>query len=206
MSTQCVSQLQWERQKPWASDKIHINSLQSLTNAGYDCWGRPRVQPVEISVQIGLQGTVSSAAAGDEVNDSTVHYGNLSKAIIDKIPQEDEPWQLPDAFAQWIAIAVRDFASNSSIPEFIEIETYFPKSSLVGDGSSLILSHSPKLDTTSVVFHLCNLRVPALVGVNSHERTARQSIIINLWIDRLKPHMSNECYRVEQLITKVGRL
>ena len=204
MSGNYVSEQQWQRQKPWASDKISVNSLKALANAGYDCWGRAKAQPLEISVEVGLQGTISAAAAGDSVNESTIHYGNLSKAIIGKIPQDDEPWQLPDWLARSILIGVREFASHSTIPEYIDVETYYPKNSLTGDGSSLLLSHGPTPDITSVVFHLRNLRMPALVGVNTHERKAKQSIVINLWLDRLKPHVSDECYKVEQLVVKVS--
>ena len=204
MTVQYIRQREWDSRKPWAADKVCIDSMSVVANAGYDAWGRAKPQPVEVSIEVGLAGNVSSAASNDTLNKSTVHYGNLSKEILSKIPQEEELWQLPDAFAHWIAIAVRDFATSSSVPAYIIVSTYYPKGSLQGNGSSLVVSNALNIRLVSVVFHLHDLHVPALIGVNEHERKAKQSVVVNLWIDRLRAHMSNQCYMVEQLVVKVG--
>ena len=203
MSARYISERDWEASKPWVSDKISVHNLKTAANAGFDAWGRPKVQPVEITITVGLKGTVSTAAAGDALNESTVHYGNLSKTVLAKMPEDT--WLLPDAFLHELGTAVKDFASTTSTPEFIEVVTRYPKSSLLGDGFSLTLSHNLSANNvTSVVFRLQSLRIPALIGVNEHERRAKQCIVVNAWIDRLRPHMSNECYKVEQLIVKVS--
>ena len=204
MSARRVSEQAWLQQQPVVSDKISIHDLAVDANAGYDAWGRAGIQPVEISLQIGLEGTVSSAASSDALDDSTVHYGNLSKAIRNRIVQESEQWVLPDAFAHMVMEVVYAFALKSSKVAAIELMTSYPESTLQGGGSSFKVSSSPQLGVSSVVFNLTKLRIPTLIGVNARERTRKQVVTVDLWIDRLMPHVSNECHKVEQIVVKVS--
>ncbi|KAL9058631.1 MAG: hypothetical protein Q9162_001638 [Coniocarpon cinnabarinum] len=202
MAMQCVALHQWRESTPWASDKIRVSGLKIDANVGFDAWGRPGIQPVEINVEIGLQNTISSAAASDALDESTVHYGNLSKIIRSRVPQDGEQWQLPDAFAHQMMEVVRDAASKSAKISFIEMSIAFPEASLYGQDSCLSVSLNHPLELSSVTFSLHRLQMPALIGVNARERVRKQMIIVDLFIDRLKPHVSNECYRVEQLVVK----
>lgn len=63
---------------------IHVRNLQTTLPVGTDAWGRPnRLQPVLISASISLRHAFDSASSTDSVTNSTIHYGILSKAILD---------------------------------------------------------------------------------------------------------------------------
>lgn len=64
--------------------KIRVRNLQTSLKVARDAWGRyEKEQPVLISVSIFLRHAFESASAQDEVTNSTVHYGSLSKAVLD---------------------------------------------------------------------------------------------------------------------------
>lgn len=207
MTTKCISERDFQSVKPWTSDTICVADLhESAVNAGYDAWGKQsKPQPVKVGVKVGLQGTVTAAAAGDALNESTIHYGNLRKTIEACLPREGSQWLLPDALAHTILRTVQDFAAKSTQIAFVDVTTMFPESSPSGDGCGLAVSLIPASNEASVVFHLRDVTLPVIIGINPPERKTKQKIIVNVWLDRLKPHASNECYRVEQIVLKVSR-
>src|SRR5438874_7268817 len=73
---------EWNRRARSAGDKIFVRNLTLNTRVALDAWGREKPQPVLISVVISLSRSFQSAAEKDELNQSTVHYGTLSKAVI----------------------------------------------------------------------------------------------------------------------------
>ena len=207
MSGVIISHREWEAIKPsdFETDKISIRKLALLITAGYDIFGRPKIQPLEISVNICLARSLSLAAATDSIDRNTIHYGKLSKNIMHKLTQRDEQgWTSPDDLIHLIAHAALETAADLSIVATIEVETCFPKACNFGDGLSLFLSHSPSRYQSSVVLHLNRIRVPMLVGVNAPERTMKQEVFVSVWIDRVKSYISECCYEVSPLVYKVG--
>lgn len=67
---------------------IRVKNLSSNARVGVDVWGRTeegkvnKFQPVQVSVGIALKTPFETAASSDSVDGSTVHYGTLSKAIM----------------------------------------------------------------------------------------------------------------------------
>lgn len=147
---------------------------------------------------------MSSAAAVDTLNESTLHYGNLRKIVEASLPHENQQWLLPDALAHRVMAAVHEFAAESTKVSFIRVVATFLESSLSGDGTSLIVSMNPTSGESSTIFHLRDATLLARIGINEPEQKQDQKIIVNVWIDRVKPHVSNECYRVEQVVVKVS--
>ena len=64
--------------------KISVRNLEAIIQVGKDAWGRERkVQPVLISATVSLRRPFGFASMQDTVNDSTIHYGSLSKVILE---------------------------------------------------------------------------------------------------------------------------
>jgi dihydroneopterin aldolase len=63
---------------------VRVRNLQTTLPIGTDAWGRAnKPQPVLISASISLSAPFNSASSTDSVTNSTVHYGILSKAILE---------------------------------------------------------------------------------------------------------------------------
>ncbi|KAI9653138.1 MAG: hypothetical protein M1831_006222 [Alyxoria varia] len=204
MAGRCVSHRTWIRE--WASlslddaDTIKIGKQKALANSGHDAWGRPRPQPIEMSMKLYLNSQISRAAAYDSVDASTVHYGKLSKLLNQRIEQYQEQWMQPDDLAQVLVQAAVQFAPSTIAA--VELQLCFMKTAMFGDGLSLILSHAPSLDLTAPVVLLKDICLPALIGVNPHERVMKQPVLVSVQIDRTKPHISEQSFEIEQLVVK----
>ncbi|KAK5624486.1 hypothetical protein RRF57_000202 [Xylaria bambusicola] len=65
---------------------VRVRNLQSVMAAGRDAWGRDaKPQPVLLSSEVSFARPFSTASADDSVNAETVHYGNLSKTLLNGI-------------------------------------------------------------------------------------------------------------------------
>jgi dihydroneopterin aldolase len=63
---------------------IRVRNLQTVLPLGTDAWGRAnKPQPVLISASVSLTHHFASASETDTVTASTVHYGILSKAVLE---------------------------------------------------------------------------------------------------------------------------
>jgi len=63
---------------------IRVTNLQTTAKVGTDAWGiSGKAQPVLISASVSLRHPFSTASREDSVDDSTLHYGKLSKAILE---------------------------------------------------------------------------------------------------------------------------
>jgi dihydroneopterin aldolase len=204
-----ISEREWQSRLPFASDKVTIKSLHMIANAGFDVWGRQKVQPVDISVSLSLTQASSSAAASDTVDASTVHYGQLSKSIMARVQQSMDKWSTPEELAYSTTLAALEAAPNHSLLAGVEVDVRFTKATLYGEGMSLLFSFSPEADSpsngcSSEILHLARLHVPALIGVNSNERTMKQMVVVSLWIDRVNPLIVEHCFELEQVVFKVS--
>jgi dihydroneopterin aldolase len=71
-----------------AHAKISVRNLQATIQVGRDAWGREgKVQPALISATVALRKPFEYASVHDIVNSSTVHYGILSKAIMEAVQE-----------------------------------------------------------------------------------------------------------------------
>jgi dihydroneopterin aldolase len=67
-----------------AHSSIRVTNLQTSLPVAKDAWGRQgKLQPVLISAAVSLREPFSSASSSDTVTNSTIHYGILSKAILE---------------------------------------------------------------------------------------------------------------------------
>jgi len=69
-----------------AHAKISVRNLQAIIQVGRDAWGREgKIQPVLISATVSLRKPFEYASVHDTVSRSTVHYGILSKAVLEAV-------------------------------------------------------------------------------------------------------------------------
>lgn len=204
---------------------IHVRNLQTSLAIGRDAWGRQgKLQPVLISISVSLKQPFESASSEDAVTESTIHYGTLSKAILEFCGQQEVDAE--NMRAQGI---IRDrplsvFSNNliqhlnmpiSGKPailhakvSWLQVKITLPKASLQGSGicfsDTMAWSDSPTAPPTKVSsLHLRDLQISAIIGVNTVERLAKQVVVANV---TLEP-WSNEAdayNELEQIVVKVS--
>ena len=147
---------------------IRVTNLQATVKVGADAWGRNqgKAQPVLISVAISLRNPFTTASAQDSVDGSTVHYGILSKGILEAA--KTFTWEYPlrpdergiiraagtlNLFWEHILLYLTGIEKdgwqkqghkdtrvaliNAILMTSLEIEVRLPKASLIGSGVSV---------------------------------------------------------------------
>jgi dihydroneopterin aldolase len=188
-----------------AADTISVRNLQILLSAGVDAWGRKKQQPVLVTVTLHLEQPFDSAAQADALDSSTVHYGKLSKAILERLRSSGSHVTTAELTDQ-IATTSTDMAKDALMAQTTEV--FYPKGSMLGDGAGWYMSlfHSKDIvSSVSMVLHLRNVRVPCLIGVNANERLQKQPLIINLWVECARVHMCDQYPALEAVLVKVKR-
>lgn len=202
-----LSEREWQAAKPHSTDSVSVNRLHvDSTNAGYDIWGRPKAQPVSISITISLSHPFSSAAATDTVNDSTVHYGKLSKAIISMIDSSKSTWKPAEELVQDVVLSAMTAASRKEVVAAIEVDACFTKGCRNGEGVSVLLKYIPGTAQTSIAMCLRKMGFAVLVGVNENERTMKQRVVVSVWIDGVDRVFTDSYFEAEQIVEKVSVL
>ncbi|KAL6704694.1 hypothetical protein ACN47E_007976 [Coniothyrium glycines] len=180
-------------------DKILVQNLAVTVNAGKDVWGRPKKQRAELNVILTLGSQFSSASTTDSVDDSTVHYGTLSKALQAHVEETLSRWKSTAALSGSIAQCVRNMAGSTSIYA-LETDVRYLKGSMYGDGVSHITTTIESTNQRSSVLYLRNVQIPCLIGVNSNERLQKQPVIVNAWIDGLPESRLDDYPELEALL------
>ena len=189
--------------KPYGNDTVSVRNLSLCLCAAYDIWGRAKHQPAYISVTVGLSQPFTSAATTDTVNASTVHYGQLSKAIMREMStHETTNWLSPSDVIWLLASAVRDVPANPTVISTVEGELGLPKATRFGEGIGLAFQQDYGNSSICLTLHIKRLRLGALVGVNSHERGLKQMLVVSVWIDRAEESVLSSYNELEQLCVK----
>ncbi|KAI9680983.1 MAG: hypothetical protein M1829_001063 [Trizodia sp. TS-e1964] len=200
------SSREWDRRSVAVGDKIRIRGLATNANVGVDAWGRRKVQPLLISVTLALSQPFLSAAAKDQIDPSTVHYGLLSKTILAAV--EKKAQEAMDLAT--LAFVVTD-AVSQTVPDMatvlrtLEVQISLPKASLLGAAAGYQFAKiwSEGVVGVSEVLFLKDIRIATLIGVNAHEKKMRQHVLVNVWIDPVTRTEATDCYtELEQLICK----
>ena len=199
-----VRKCQWDAQLTQSEhyDKIIVRNLEVVVNAGKDVWGRPKKQRAFISVTLTLGTQFTSASSTDSVDDSTVHYGTLSKAIQAQF-QDSAAWLSTAALSRTVLQCVRDVARSTDIFA-IETDVCYLKGSMFGDGAGHITSTINGTNLRSNVLYLRNLRIPCIIGVNSNERLQKQPVVVNVWIDNVCDSRVDDYAALETFLFEVS--
>jgi dihydroneopterin aldolase len=203
--SQVVRQAQWEAEAASSGhyDKIMVQNLEVVVSAGKDVWGREKKQRALVSVTLTLGKQFTSASSTDSVDDSTVHYGTLSKAIQARFKDETMTWMSTAALSTAVSKCVRDIAGSTDIYA-VETNVCYLKGSMFGEGAGHITSRIEKSGTSSSVLYLRNVRIPCLIGVNSNERLQKQPVVLNIWVDNVDDSRVEDYPRLETLLFEVS--
>ncbi|KAG9194096.1 hypothetical protein G6011_04131 [Alternaria panax] len=199
--SQIVRQAQWEAEAASSGhyDKIMVQNLEVVVNAGRDVWGREKKQRALISVTLTLGKQFTTASSTDSVDDSTVHYGTLSKAVQARFKDETMAWLSTAALSTAVSECVRHVAGSTDIYA-IETNVCYLKGSMFGEGAGHITSCIEKSGTKSNILYLRNVRIPCLIGVNSNERLQKQPIVLNVWVDNVDDSRVEDYPQLETLL------
>ncbi|KAI9814698.1 MAG: hypothetical protein M1832_005697 [Thelocarpon impressellum] len=185
---------------PQTSDKVFVRDLK-LEATLLDAWGRPRLQPIRLSVTLSLAQNFQSAADFDKVDASTVHYGLLSKNIVASVGARkgDELH-----FAELITLV--DTAVSATVPSMAmvrgtDVEICLPKASLLGAGVSFLSSLGLHCEA-NMTLHLMDVKVPTIIGVNDHEKEMKQLVVVNLWLQGFSDAPASLYGEIEQILVK----
>jgi dihydroneopterin aldolase len=148
---------------------VRVRNLQGAVQGPQDAWGRQdKAQPVLVSVELSFAGAFDTAASADKLGGDTVHYGNLSKAILSCLEDCRVP-KSPTQEAVHRAATLRDVLDrvwagltglrvnglsaeaqpgrppaepflNLSRLRYVAVTVCLPKASLLGEGISLTAS------------------------------------------------------------------
>jgi dihydroneopterin aldolase len=184
------------------TDKIIVQNLAVTVNAGTDVWGRKKKQRALITVTVTLGNNFSSASSTDTVDESTVHYGTLSKAIQARIQDDSLTWMSTADLSISIAGIVRTAAGSAPIFA-IETDVCYLKGSMFGDGAGHRTSIITQSGVYSNVLYLQNVRIPCLIGVNSNERLQKQPVVVNLWVDCVPASRVDDYAALETALAQV---
>lgn len=202
--TRHVSQLKWSAQvaQDGPFDKITVQNLEVVVNAGKDVWGRQKKQRAFVSVTLTLGQQFESASSTDSVDNSTVHYGTLSKAVQAQLQDLNTAWTSSAELSASISEGVRKVAGSTRIYA-IETDVCYLKGSMFGDGAGYIVSNIEDSGLNSRVLYLRNVRIPCLIGVNSNERLQKQPVVVNLWVDGIPNSRVDEHAALETFLYQV---
>jgi dihydroneopterin aldolase len=203
--SQLVCQAQWSAEAASSGhhDKIMVQNLEVVVNAGKDVWGRQKKQRALISVTLTLGKQFTSASSTDSVDDSTVHYGTLSKAIQARFKDDTMAWMSTAALSAAVSKSVRDVAGSTDIYA-IETNICYMKGSMFGEGAGHITSRIEGTGTRSNVLYLRDVRIPCLIGVNANERLQKQPVVLNVWVDNIHDSRVEDYPQLEALLFEVS--
>lgn len=195
-----IGQHEWMRNRQ-PGDRICLRQLNVTACCGLDCWERRKAQPLKVSISASLKDPFQSAADTDVVDDSTIHYGKLSKNILSRLDIQTE-WLSSHGLAEVLEHVVKRTAGREDLIDALELDISYPKASMLGEEAGYILSIAyTEPNEVSSVLYIKNLRIPTLIGVNAHERMKKQMVVVNIWIDSLAPEASDGYVAVETLLT-----
>lgn len=154
------------------SDIISIRNAAILATVGKDCWHRDKAQRVLVSLR--LKTSIAIAGENDDVL-KTIDYGKVYKAVVDSMDGSKHPNL--DAFTREAAYV----ALNTVGEHCFHATVVLPNALLQAGGVGFEIQVSENADIPdSTALFVKDLKLPCVIGVNPHERQAKQLVIVNL--------------------------
>ncbi|KAI0944395.1 hypothetical protein AcW1_002120 [Taiwanofungus camphoratus] len=194
------------RPKADATDIVFIDSVELSANIGPDWWGRPRAQPVTVSVYLHLrQSYLDRAGETDNVRDS-VHYGNLCKSITKLAEDPEARFNGPRGLARAVILVALQLAGEAATQACVVVTS----SKLVPLASEFVLEMTTPAPSAqnqecleTVEVFVKQLVIPTIIGVNPPEREAKQRVITNIHVLEHSGHPNSTDY--SQLVAKISK-
>jgi dihydroneopterin aldolase len=178
-------------QTPATQAVVSVRNLQLPSGAiAPNIWHETKEQPALGSVSLWLRESFTSAASQDALDDSTVHYGELSKRVRANYESKDgQRSALNGMFqaAEHMARKPKPDGNDKFVARRIAARLTLPKASAFGDelAMSEVRLYDEKGTKTNgfATFSCKNLRIPTLIGVNAYERKGRQPLVVDFAVD-----------------------
>ena len=159
------------------TDEIFINRVQ-LTSCqiGLDAWERVRVQPVWISVRLGVKYKLALAAEHDDLQPS-VNYGTLCKMLVRICAHA--VFEDGYTFTQHI---IQHIFDTFHMVERVELKTELPKALLHGNlNFQATAERSTEMySMVSFTSHIKEIPFDLIVGMNECERQVAQLVLVSI--------------------------
>jgi len=163
-------------------DYIYLRNLHLSAAIGKDAWDRAgKAQPAILSLR--LQRKVSHAAASDKLEDTT-SYGQICKDVMTWVALEKTYADLFEFASHMHYLALSKEWGGTSL----QMRTMLPKGSLKAEGGigfevvGTMDGEGREIVESSMRFVVNDLKIACIIGVNAHERLAKQTVIVNLQI------------------------
>ncbi|CAI6334440.1 unnamed protein product [Periconia digitata] len=183
------------------ADKITVRNLQVTANAGVDVWGRQKKQRALVTATVALAKFFDTAAQADSLDDSTIHYGILSKDLQKAVADKESAWMTTFDFSSHLINQVNSTAGPTSLLS-LEVDVFYPKGSMFGDGVGYKQTTTQYQDGVEELY-LRNLRVPCIIGVNSNERLQKQPVVVNVWIEKVARERIDDYPKLETAVVNI---
>jgi dihydroneopterin aldolase/2-amino-4-hydroxy-6-hydroxymethyldihydropteridine diphosphokinase/dihydropteroate synthase len=159
------------------TDRVFLRNIQLTLTVGFDCWHRPKPQPVLLSVF--MLTDVGPAAEGDDIA-LTINYGAVCKALVDSLSKLSYT-TLARFASEAGSICLRVGGCTA-----VEVVAHLPKALLQAesiDGGITVRLEVKKMgedQLTSLPTLVMKTRLSCVIGVHPHERAAKQPIVLSL--------------------------
>ncbi|KAF2006439.1 hypothetical protein P154DRAFT_456285 [Amniculicola lignicola CBS 123094] len=183
------------------TDRITVRNLEATVHAGVDVWGRKKPQRVLLSTTLHLAQSSNSAAEADALDNSTVHYGLLSKDLKKCMEKDEANWMTTEQLASSLHDCIRQTAAKTAI-HASELNVFYPKGSMAGDGAGLLWAFTSRVGPFSRVLYLRNLRILCVIGINANERLKKQPVVVNVWIEGLSDDRTDDYIHLEAILVE----
>ena len=151
-------------------DSIYLGNYRYDAVVGLDCWGRKKAQQIITSIRITFDVTI--AGQTDDIG-QTLNYGQVAKALAKSVKDREEY----GGFAELNEELVHAVQCMKQVQ--VHVKSIAPKGLLRG-GFGCESWYG--LGQQEVVTVFDSLRLWLIVGVNDHERLAKQLVMVNLRI------------------------
>lgn len=145
--------------------------------------GPRKLQPATVSISLGLTPGFSSAADRDALDQNTIHYGNLAKAVRSLPPDGNGEGLTLREIVEGVERTVDEMAAREDGSRRVgrcEVGVWVPKASPAGEGVRVRSERDVGRLGRRVGWRFEGVRVMVLIGVNAVERTARQVLEVGL--------------------------
>lgn len=180
-------------------DDMHLTDTISLTNLQLphpvlapDVWGVPKAQPALVNLTLQLRAPFHTAADGDALDGSTMHYGMLAKRIRSACGEGGDGREVTRKVAECVDELGRgkeeEGRPRGNVVRSARVEVRFPKAGMYGELGVMMAEtwawgkEGGDGRREVMMVGLPDVKVMTLVGVNACERTARQPVMVGLWV------------------------
>ena len=158
-------------------DVVFIRGLSTSVKVGRDAWHRiGRLQPALIDVRMGAN---LRQAGAEDILHGGVDYGKVSKGILAAVTPDVAFEDLFD-----VLDAVRQACWDSCGQRQLETTLFLPQAVLLADGVGV-------RNGARSCFFVQHLRSACIIGLNPHERTAKQEVLVDLNFEPARGFWSN---------------